>query len=107
MDVASIGRMVPGYSGSDTTSPSKWTSPSCASEATASASSGCEPATTRRRATARRWRNEPSKVPWRRVGSKRPPRDGHAAGERTGLAARNPRQADGLSEVHERLRDAG
>ena len=53
------------------------TSPSRASAATASASSGCPPSTTARRASARRWRNEPSNGPCRRSGSKRRPRDGH------------------------------
>ena len=95
--------MVPGYSGSNTASPSTRTSPSRASEATASASRGCEPATTARRAAARRWRNEPSNGPWRRVGSKRRPRDGQAAGERADAAAGDPGEADRLAQIHQRL----
>ena len=52
------------------------TSPSRASAARASVSSGCSPAATARSAAARRWRNDPSNRDCFRSGSYRDPRDG-------------------------------
>src|SRR4029077_6498764 len=93
-----IGRNHGADDGSETRPSRTSTSPSRASAAIASASSGCPPSTTARRANARRWRNEPSNGPCRRSGSKRRPRDGDAPASGEASHRRIPGPENRLAE---------
>ena len=95
-----------GHAGRRTRPSSTTTSPSRSSASTTVGSSTparCGASATARSAVARRWRNEPSKRDCFRAGSSRVPRERAFARERAVVAARDPREAHGRTEIHQRL----